>query len=103
MHANDIAHWDLKFENLIIDEKRDIKFIDFGFAAIFDEPQRIFCGTPIFMAPEIVQQQEYVSGPVDIWALGIILYYMVAGYFPFRKGKGKSDKEIFKKICIGMF
>lgn len=56
----------------------------------------MFCGTPSFMAPEIVSKSEYRGEPADIWALGVVLFVMVAGYFPF---KGQTDKELYQKIC----
>ena len=79
-----------------------VKIIDFGFASLVvpGKKLRVFCGTPSYMAPEIIQRREYgmffiiisTGGYcVDIWALGILLYAMLYGQFPFRGG---SDKEL---------
>ena len=57
---------------------------------------KMFCGTPSFMAPEIVLKKEYRGEPADIWALGVVLFVMVSGNFPF---KGHTDKELYDKIC----
>lgn len=56
----------------------------------------MFCGTPSFMAPEIVTKQEYKGPPADIWALGVVLYIMLMGLYPF---KGQSDSELYARIC----
>lgn len=67
-----------------------IKIIDFGFAAFtMDQAGRnqrlkIFCGTPSYMAPELVRKHEYDGQQVDMWALGVLLYAMLTGAFPFR-------------------
>lgn len=62
-----------------------VKLIDFGFATKVqhDKKLNIFCGTPAYMAPEIVNKQEYHGKPADIWALGVLLYVLLYGKFPF--------------------
>lgn len=79
-----------------------IKLIDFGFCCSAPPEMRlkVFCGTPSYMAPEIVQKKEYMGSPTDIWASGILLYAMLCGRFPF---KGKDTKELYKSIASGYF
>lgn len=79
----------MKLENVLIDQNKLVKLIDFGFSiAIAPETKlNIFCGTPSYMAPEIVNKKEYNFG-VDIWALGILTFKVLTGYFPF---KGADD------------
>lgn len=74
-----------------------MKIIDFGFATCMggEKTTRLFCGTPSYMAPEILSNKEYVGHPVDIWALGVLLFVMLCGSFPF---KGANDRDLYKKI-----
>ena len=102
IHSQKVTHRDLKLENLLINESFIVKIIDFGFSTCFSHEKKvkIFCGTPTYMAPEIVTRKEYSGPPADVWALGILLYVMLAGVFPFR---APSDRELFKKIEKGIF
>lgn len=89
LHLNNFVHRDIKLENILINKKnREIKIIDFGFSVCVKADKKLcmFCGTPSYMAPEIVSKQEYNGKYVDVWALGILLYTMLCGKFPF-KGK----------------
>lgn len=90
----------MKLENILIDDRNNVKIIDFGFSVqqIDDVKLKIFCGTPSYMAPEIVQKKEYNGYATDIWSLGIILFVMLAGMFPFN---GATEKELYGKICRG--
>ena len=98
LHEQSVCHRDIKLDNILVDSKLEPKLIDFGFATCVEKGKKIrmFCGTPSFMAPEIVTKQEYRGEPADVWALGVVLFVMVSGSFPF---KGHSDKELYQKIC----
>lgn len=98
-HSQAIAHRDIKFDNVLLDCNNNVKLIDFGFSTNTQTPSRVFCGTPSYMAPEIIQKVEYLGPPVDIWACGVVLFGMICGYFPF---KSQSDKECYKKILNGI-
>ena len=101
-HELNVAHRDLKLDNILIDREKNVKLIDFGFSTCFPPGKKIklFCGTPSYMAPEIVSKKEYEGGPADVWALGVILFVMLLGTFPF---KGAYDKELYRKIQRGRF
>jgi len=96
-HSRCITHRDIKLENLLLDDKLNIKIIDFGFSTCIpnDKKIKIFCGTPSYMAPEIVAKTEYCGPPADIWALGVLLFTILSGSFPYR---GDTDKELYRKI-----
>ena len=93
----DICHRDIKLENILITKDEIIKIIDFGFAVKTDKEtyQNLFCGSPSYMAPEIVKKEQYIAQFSDIWSLGVLLYSMLYGRFPF---KGKTQEELFQKI-----
>ncbi len=95
-HQKNIVHRDIKLENILLDEKNNVKIIDFGFSVIIepDKKLNIFCGTPSYMAPEIAGKVLYKGAPTDIWSLGIILYILLCGTFPFR-GSTHSIIELF--------
>jgi MAP/microtubule affinity-regulating kinase len=96
-----VTHRDIKLENIIINNGT-VKLIDFGFCCCTapDSKLKIFCGTPSYMAPEIVMKKEYLGNPTDIWATGILTYAMLCGQFPF---KGTSDKDLYRKISRGLY
>jgi MAP/microtubule affinity-regulating kinase len=83
-----VVHRDIKLDNILIEEgTRMVKLIDFGFSVLTTTPNqrlKVFCGTPSYMAPEITRKTDYEGKPVDIWALGVLLYVMLTGTFPFR-------------------
>ena len=85
-HHKSITHRDIKLENLLMDENKNIKLIDFGFSTFMpvEEKAKMFCGTPSYMSPEIVLKKEYCGPPADIWALGVLLFALLCGYFPYK-------------------
>jgi serine/threonine protein kinase len=78
LHANKIAYRDLKPENLLIDNDGHIKLTDFGFAKKIDDKSYTLCGTPEYLAPEVILGQGHNQG-VDWWALGVMIYEMLSG------------------------
>lgn len=102
LHDRHIVHRDVKLENLLLDENGTVKIIDFGFSTIVPPGKRlkIFCGTPSYMAPEIVARKEYSGFCADIWAVGVLLYALLCGSFPFR---GQNDRDLYRKIVRGVF
>lgn len=89
MHERLVIHRDIKPENLILSDKSldsPIKLVDFGFAAVENEqtrkPSRYLCGTPGYMAPEVIRDRSYTT-KVDIWALGVVFYILLSGLMPF--------------------
>ena len=92
-----ICHRDIKLENILVLKDNTIKVIDFGFAIKCeqDEYQNLFCGTTTYMAPEIVNKENYIPYYSDIWSLGVLLYTMLYGNFPFQ---GKTDEDLFNAI-----
>src|SRR5437868_6543953 len=72
-HKNNTVHRDVKMENVLIDDKKQVKLIDFGFSILItkDKTLNVFCGTPSYMSPELASKKEYVGQYADIWALGI--------------------------------
>ncbi|KAJ3191708.1 camp-dependent protein kinase catalytic subunit [Irineochytrium annulatum] len=82
MHGRGIVYRDLKPENLLIDARGHIKITDFGFAKVVHDVTWTLCGTPDYLAPEIIQSKGYGKA-VDWWALGILIYEMIAGHPPF--------------------
>ncbi|KAL4432954.1 hypothetical protein ABPG74_014468 [Tetrahymena malaccensis] len=103
-HEWEVIHRDIKLENVMLDinNNHQIKLIDFGFAIRIpsDKKLNIFCGTPSYMSPEITKKREYFGKPADVWSLGVVLYALVCGRFPF---KGKDDNDLFRKIQSGDF
>jgi serine/threonine protein kinase len=101
-NKDSVIHRDLKLENIMVDDRNNIKLIDFGFAVVAEPGQKLrtMCGTPSYMAPELVQRREYNGYATDVWAFGIIAFVMLAGNFPF---KGQNEKDLFAKISRGLF
>ena len=103
IHSQNIIHRDLKPNNILFldKERTHIVIIDFGISGMANGNQRekIKAGTTSFLPPEMASGEEYSSNPkLDIWAMGIILYVMVEGCYPF---EGKNTKEIIKSILKG--
>ena len=87
MHSNKICHRDLKLTNVVIDSHCNVKVVDFGFATDSEAVQNMYCGTPSYMSPEIVLRKTYFGKPVDVWALGVVLFKLLTGIYPFGGNK----------------
>eukprot|EP00300_Choanocystis_sp_HF-7_P042461 c9211_g1_i1.p1 GENE.c9211_g1_i1~~c9211_g1_i1.p1 ORF type:complete len:479 (-),score=105.58 c9211_g1_i1:89-1525(-) len=98
LHDNNVVHRDLKPENLLFDtraENAELKLTDFGFATMAKKNLTDTCGTPEYVAPEILDEKPY-SYKVDMWSVGVIVYILLCGFPPFH---GKDDQDLFDKIC----
>lgn len=81
IHENGVAHRDLKPENILLDIDNNVKIIDFGLGNEYREGQMLstICGSPCYVAPEMIRRQPYEGLKVDVWACGVILYGMLCG------------------------
>ncbi|EDV27663.1 uncharacterized protein TRIADDRAFT_21151 [Trichoplax adhaerens] len=105
LHKRSIIHRDLKPENLLITQNFDdtftLKLGDFGLAVVVTEPLFQICGTPTYLAPEVLAETGY-GLPADMWATGVINYIVLCGFPPFRS-KDRNQNELFNIIKKGEF
>ncbi|XP_049576185.1 serine/threonine-protein kinase DCLK2 isoform X2 [Syngnathus scovelli] len=103
LHDMNIVHRDIKPENLLVFEKPDgtksLKLGDFGLATVVEGPLYTVCGTPTYVAPEIIAESGY-GVKVDIWAAGVITYILLCGFPPFRS-ESNQQEELFEQILLG--
>ncbi|KAJ9691073.1 hypothetical protein PVL29_013311 [Vitis rotundifolia] len=101
-HSRCVFHRDLKPENLLLDANGVLKVSDFGLSAL---PQQVredgllhtTCGTPNYVAPEVINNKGYDGAKADLWSCGVILFVLMAGYLPFEESNLMAlYKKIFK-------
>ncbi|KAI4329395.1 hypothetical protein L6164_021663 [Bauhinia variegata] len=98
-HSRGVTHRDLKPENLLLDENEDLKVSDFGLSALPEQRRSdgmlvTPCGTPAYVAPEVLKKKGYDGSKADIWSCGVILYALLSGYLPFQ---GDNIMKIYRK------
>ncbi|XP_071942026.1 serine/threonine-protein kinase 33-like [Antedon mediterranea] len=109
LHKNDIVHRDIKLENILLskdhdnpEDKLNIKLSDFGLSIVkggvgSDAMMQTMCGTPIYMAPEVINNQGY-SQQCDVWSIGVIAYLLISGAPPFN---GRDEESLYTAIRKG--
>lgn len=102
LHERGIIYWDLKPENVLLDMSGHLKLTDFGLSkmgVMGCKKIYTFCGTPEYLAPEIILGKGYTKA-VDWWSLGLLIYEMLSGRHPFKSSRSskKSKAQIFKEI-----
>jgi len=104
LHAKGIVHRDLKPENLLLNSPTDatIKVADFGLSRVISsgDVMKTACGTPGYVAPEVLKNKGYDSGAVDMWSAGVILYILLCGFPPFFE---EELPALFEQIMKGRY
>ncbi|CAD5194492.1 unnamed protein product [Musa acuminata subsp. malaccensis] len=99
-HSRGVYHRDLKPENLLLDDNGNLKISDFGLSALAESKRQdgllhTTCGTPAYVAPEVLCRKGYDGAKADIWSCGVILFVLMAGYLPFHD---PNLIEMYRKI-----
>ncbi|XP_077239152.1 CBL-interacting protein kinase 18-like [Tasmannia lanceolata] len=99
-HSRGVYHRDLKPENLLLDDNGNLKVSDFGLSAFAESKRQdgllhTTCGTPAYVAPEVINRKGYDGAKADIWSCGVVLFVLMAGYLPFHDS---NLMEMYRKI-----
>ncbi|KAK4363701.1 hypothetical protein RND71_018942 [Anisodus tanguticus] len=99
-HSRGVYHRDLKPENLLLDENENLKISDFGLSALVESKHQdgllhTTCGTPAYVAPEVINRKGYDGAKADIWSCGVVLFVLLSGYLPFQDS---NLMEMYRKI-----
>ncbi len=99
IHSRNVLHRDVKLDNILLDSEGGVKICDFGVSKIIDKTAVIYdqCGTPAYIAPEIISDVGYKGFYVDHWSLGVLLYAMLCGTVPFKATNMEALHEMVKK------
>jgi len=98
MHTKRVVHRDLKLENILVDDQMNLKIADFGFACYKNiDALTSYRGTMTYMAPEIKEGKTYKGTQVDLFSLGVILFIIVQGIFPFKEAR---KEEYFYSLLL---
>ena len=102
IHNHNIVHRDIKLDNILIDLDNKIKICDFGVSKRIKNNEIMYeqCGTPTYIAPEILKGKGYEGFSVDVWSVGVVLYAMLSGTVPF---KGNNLRELHQLILSGQY
>ena len=100
IHSKGVVHRDIKLENILLDLNNIVKICDFGVGKLTQKGQKLNdqCGTPVYMAPEIIKGDGYEGFPVDVWSSGIALYIMLSGNIPFNRDKNHDLQSAILKL-----
>ena len=101
-HCRSVLHRDIKLDNILLDKEGDVKICDFGVSRVISKGQKISeqCGTPAYIAPEIISDRGYQGFSADIWSLGVLLYTLLCGSVPF---KAQEMQVLHDQIVNGCF
>jgi protein kinase A len=98
LHMRNIAYRDLKPENVLVDSMGFCVLVDLGFAKVVEDKTYTLCGTPEYLAPEIILSKGHDKG-ADYWAFGVLIYEMLVGHSPFFSYGSNQQVALFQRIC----